>query len=96
MVKSTFKTVREFVDHVGRDNLRRQGAYDQIFGNWMSQGHIPAVWLPVFYHLYGPNLPMHLFKARRFKPGGYPPRKCEQGRFGLIAYAGSPASESRS
>ncbi len=91
MALSTFNTVREFVDHVGRENLSQQGAYAQIVDNWIRGGSISARWLPVFYHLYGIDLPLHLFNARRFKPGGI-----EQKRFGLIAYAGSPASESRS
>ena len=62
---STFKTVREFVDHVGRKRLSDQGAYAQVVHNWIQDGQISSRWLPVFTELHGDDLPLHLFNARQ-------------------------------
>ncbi len=70
MVVSRFKTVREFVDHVGRASLKGQGAYAQIVHNWIQDGEISSRWIPVFTHLYGPDLPLQLFNVRRAKLSG--------------------------
>ena len=67
MSKSTFKTVRQFCDHVGRKNLSEQGAYAQVVHNWIVDGKISARWIPVFQDIYGPDLPLHLFNARKTK-----------------------------
>ena len=67
MVKSRFKTVREFVDCVGRKKLADQGAYSQVVHNWIQAEEISARWIPVFIGLYGTDLPWHLFNARQAK-----------------------------
>lgn len=67
MVKSTFKDVRKFVDHVGRKRLANQGAYAQVVHNWIQAGEISARWIPIFIDLYGPDLPFHLFGVRQPK-----------------------------
>jgi len=64
---STFETVREFVDHVGRKELRDQGAYAQVIQNWITEGKISSRWIPVFTEIHGHDLPLHLFNARRAK-----------------------------
>ncbi len=72
MSMSTFKTVREFCDHVGCKRLADKGAYSQVVHNWIRDGKIPSVWLQVFIDLHGPDLPMHLFKFRQAKTIGAP------------------------
>jgi len=64
MSESTFETVREFVDHVGRKKLLAQGAYAQVVHNWIQDGRISSRWIPVFTEIHGPDLPLHLFNAR--------------------------------
>ncbi len=70
MQMSTFKNVRAFVDHVGRKRLAEQGAYSQVVHNWIRDGKISSIWIPIFTELHGPDLPMHLFNVRQAKTTG--------------------------
>ena len=68
MSESTFQTVRDFVDHVGRKRLKRQRASPQLVYNWIQDDRIPANWISVFTELYDGDLPLHLFHMREPVP----------------------------
>lgn len=68
MSKSTFVSVREFLDHVGRKRLKARGAYAQVCHGWILAGKISSRWVPIFIELYGADLPWHLFNTREAGP----------------------------